>query len=117
MPRYKTMGTTTQKKFKDFSDHMREVLCYLVFEFKYGTRLKQKSDVIPKCVETIFKPNNSHKTDTKWSHSDASITYGIDNHGNEYATLTIKGVASDIPVLPARKMAKLISCYLADFNS
>lgn len=106
------MNHKTHKKFTEFHNHIRNVLCYLVYEFGYGTRQKQKSDVIPKAIETVFRPNNSHKQNTKWSHSDASLTYGLDNHGKPYATLTIKGVITEIPDLPARKMAKVIDLYI-----
>ena len=111
------MDNKSNKKFTDFANHMRGVMCYRVFEFGYGTRLKQKSDVIPKAVESVFRPSNSHKTATKWTHGDATLTYGLDNHHKPYATLTIRGVHIDIPDLPARKMAKLIDFYLTDMNS
>ena len=71
------MDNKSNKKFTDFANHMRGVMCYLVFEFGYGTRLKQKSDVIPKAVESVFRPSNSHKTATKWTHGDATLTYGL----------------------------------------
>ena len=106
------MNNIANRKFTEFHNHIRNVLCYLVYEFGYGSRQKQKSDVIPKAVETIFRPDNSHKQKTKWSHSDASLTYGLDNHGKPYATLTIKGVSTEIPDLPARKMAKVIDFYI-----
>lgn len=111
------MDNNTNKKFTEFHNHIKSVLCYLVFEFGYGTRLKQKSDVIPRAVESVFKPSNSHKKNTKWSHGDATFTYGLDNHCKPYATLTIKGVQIDIPILPERKMAKVIDFYLTDMNS
>lgn len=116
MPRYSKMDSSTQKKFTDFSNHLRVVMSYLVYEYGYGTRVKQKIDVIPRCIESIFKPTPSHKTDTKWTHGDATLTYGLDNHHKAYATLTIKGVHIAIPDLPARKMAKLIDFHLNDLN-
>ena len=114
--RVKKMDNETRKKFETFRNHIKEVLCYLVYEFGYGNRLKQKSDIIPKVTESVFRPNNSHKTGTKWSHGDATLTYGLDNHGNEYTTLTTRGVVLDIPILPARKMAKTIDVFLVKFN-
>ena len=116
MSRYSKMDSDTQKKFSDVSNHMRVVMSYLVYEFGYGTRVKQKSDVIPRCIESVFKPINSHKTDTKWTHGDATLTYGLDNHHKAYTTLTIRGVHIGIPDLPARKMAKLIDFYLNNLN-
>lgn len=116
MPRCKQMDTATQKKFDDFSNHMRVVMTYLVYEFGYGTRLKQKSDVIPRCIESVFKPSNSHKTTAKWTHGDATLTYGLHNHRKPYATLTIRGVHIDIPESPSRQMAKLIDFHLNDMN-
>lgn len=106
------MNNQANKKFTEFHNHIKNVLCYLVYEFGYGTRLKQKSDVIPKAVESVFRPANSHKQNTKWSHGDATLTYGLDNHGKPYANLTIKGVITEIPDLPSRKMAKVIDFYL-----
>lgn len=107
-----TMDNNTNNKFNKFNNHIKNVLCYLVFEFGYGTRAKQKSDVIPRSVESVFKPEHSRKTGTKWSHSDATLTYGLDNHRKPYATLTIRKAHIDIPVLPERKMAKLIAYHI-----
>ena len=41
MARYSKMDSATQKKFTDVSNHMRVVMSYLVYEFGYGTRVKQ----------------------------------------------------------------------------
>lgn len=106
------MNNKATNKFTEFHNHMRSVLCYLVYEFRYGTRLKHKSDTIPKAVESVFRPANAHKTTINRSHGDATLTYGLDNHGKRYANLTIKGVITEIPDLPARKMAKVIDFYL-----
>ena len=111
------MVKTIGQKFNDFKNHIREVLCYLVFEFGYNSRSKQKNDLIPKAVEILFPPTKSHKSGTNRIYRDATLTYGLDNNHKPYVILNIKGVPIEIPDLPARKMAKIIDFYINDMNS